>query len=876
LYPHTRSTLCMHTHSALRSMERESELALSELARDERMDHIRVHIEKVTHALRKSHNNENRLMARCKQLNAKIASISAKAHTDNRRAELTQTELKSVKGDLDKTWKKLYDTEDLAESRRTVILELEEKLTSQAKMHEDQASISTSLTHKTLTKVTSERDELYVKVHTLEENLLAAKAEMQSQRETDGKKIIKLQQECQAAWDSIKNSQQPMEINTLKREVKRLHSDLEASKMGAEAQILECQSAKESQQKTEQELNKKKLLIDQIIQQLGQEQLNHTKLQKESKQLSQAHKKLSSENQEITKELETKKDRIKKMRLELKTLNKKNMDIQKQLHQMKNEQENITNLKAKIKTLEVKLEASHIEEETGRKSLDAVIKEKDSLTRHIIKVEQENEEQESLIKLQKQEKSSMEQQIHKYHQQAKSQEETIKQLENDCACYVNEKNSLKKQMQLLQNKLASTGVDITVLKDRITGRENETQKCEKEFLSVNLANLELQKDLAERNERIKTMTLELESKDKCLANLWHRDDQWMSAPDEAEEKCLELTEENTKLKKELCLLRKKIEQLNKDIISHKTNEQILHKINVDDDAEKAQLQKKVDQISRERYLLGKQLLHRNDERTLLHQKVKILQSLLTKGQNHYNQRVDEILLLKMEIKRLYGETSKSSRDISNLKANLLETQKLLFYERKQAPYLRKMNDLPVALMHQWRLDASKFKLVQKIRLLQKQLITKTQEVADLMLSLQEKEKSYEELEKKMARRPGPEVAMQLQQSKWKIRDLEEKCKALTAQVRMYYSDREKHKVETFKLINERDNMKRNYFAEKQCNRVQLAKAKDQLPPLKLPMINNKPRFTGGGFKVSSPSRPNPNSKDLPTLFPVNVKSLTRT
>lgn len=54
----------------------------------------------------------------------------------------------------------------------------------------------------------------------------------------------------------------------------------------------------------------------------------------------------------------------------------------------------------------------------------------------------------------------------------------------------------------------------------------------------------------------------------------------------------------------------------------------------------------------ERDIQGTQLAKRNDELSLLHEKIKILQSTLHKGEAQYDQRLEDIRLLKLDIKRL--------------------------------------------------------------------------------------------------------------------------------------------------------------------------------------------------------------------------------
>lgn len=70
-------------------------------------------------------------------------------------------------------------------------------------------------------------------------------------------------------------------------------------------------------------------------------------------------------------------------------------------------------------------------------------------------------------------------------------------------------------------------------------------------------------------------------------------------------------------------------------------------------------------VVRERDNLGKQLLRRNDERVLLYEKIRIQQSILSKGDFHYHQQMDDIRLLKLEIKRLQRKKSILDKTVTN-------------------------------------------------------------------------------------------------------------------------------------------------------------------------------------------------------------------
>lgn len=72
------------------------------------------------------------------------------------------------------------------------------------------------------------------------------------------------------------------------------------------------------------------------------------------------------------------------------------------------------------------------------------------------------------------------------------------------------------------------------------------------------------------------------------------------------------------------------------------------------------------QVISERDILGSQLVRRNDELALLYEKIKIQQSILNKGEMQYRQRIEDIRLLKLEIKKLRREKAILGKSVANV------------------------------------------------------------------------------------------------------------------------------------------------------------------------------------------------------------------
>lgn len=93
------------------------------------------------------------------------------------------------------------------------------------------------------------------------------------------------------------------------------------------------------------------------------------------------------------------------------------------------------------------------------------------------------------------------------------------------------------------------------------------------------------------------------------------------------------------------LINKLDSELNVKHTEHEMQAKIIKNVSKDYEELKKLLADKVN----ERDILGTQLIRRNDELALLYEKIKILQSTLSKGEIQYNERLEDIRLLKFKI-----------------------------------------------------------------------------------------------------------------------------------------------------------------------------------------------------------------------------------
>lgn len=185
------------------------------------------------------------------------------------------------------------------------------------------------------------------------------------------------------------------------------------------------------------------------------------------------------------------------------------------------------------------------------------------------------------------------------------------------------------------------------------------------------------------------------------------------------------------------------------------------------EAEKQKQRKDYEMVINERDILGTQLIKRDEELLLLYEKIKIQKSTLRKGGIYYQEKADDIFKLVEKIRQLKREI-KDSQDETNclpdLRREIYLLQKEFLEQQQKSKFLQDELCKPLNV-HRWRklesTDIDTYELIQKIQSLQKRLISKTEEVSEKDVLIQEKEKLYIELKNILAKQSGPEVTEKL-------------------------------------------------------------------------------------------------------------------
>merc|ERR1712072_111933 len=146
--------------------------------------------------------------------------------------------------------------------------------------------------------------------------------------------------------------------------------------------------------------------------------------------------------------------------------------------------------------------------------------------------------------------------------------------------------------------------------------------------------------------------------------------------------------------------------------------------------------KEFDQVTSERNILGTQLIRRNDELSLLYEKIKIQKSTLDKGETQYKDRLDEIRALKLQVSKLNRNLhvmNEEGNSLAELDKEVYHLERDLLHEKAKVKALSEELENPMNV-HRWRKlegsDPATYELLQKVKTLQSRLIHKSEEVLE--------------------------------------------------------------------------------------------------------------------------------------------------
>ncbi|CAF0792783.1 unnamed protein product [Brachionus calyciflorus] len=225
-------------------------------------------------------------------------------------------------------------------------------------------------------------------------------------------------------------------------------------------------------------------------------------------------------------------------------------------------------------------------------------------------------------------------------------------------------------------------------------------------------------------------------------------------------------------------------------------------------------------IQFEKNILGSQLVRRNDEISLLYEKIKLLEKILKRGEACYNNLTEELNQVKSELVVIKNQNDILKQDkylIKEMKKEIFSNDKELMLEKAKRNAIEKIQKS--VIIHRWRnlkgYDPSSYELILKVNTLQKKLIHKTEDLVCLQLKMTEKDRLFLELKKYFSRRILSEDDSQLVQNyKNTLLNTSRKIKTLLAENNMLLKENEDFKIEIEKTNKELRDTKIKYYTLK--------------------------------------------------------------
>lgn len=563
-----------------------------------------------------------------------------------------------------------------------------------------------------------------------------------------------------------------------------------------------------------------------------------------------------------TQELKKREDEIASLKRENDRLTKAKDNLTRKLKSLEDSKLEVDKdkdiLKTNIGSLEKAMEKMKKDAEQEHKTVDTLTKKRDLLNKELLKAVTMRQKHLNQVKLHEQNKKNLEQEISNHKEEAQKQRKLIYQLEKERDRYINEASDLTQKVLQLMEDVKMREMQIFDFKKKIAEAETKLKQQQNLYEAVrsdrNLYSkhlIECQDEITEKKRKLKIMNHQI---DQLKEEIQSKE----SGLVQEHTARLRVEKEKDALKVELQKMKIKAAETDAYINTQEAEKRKLKKIIMDADVERCRQKKELDQVISERDILGTQLVRRNDELRLLFEKIKIQQSTLEKGEIQYDQRLEDIRILKLEIKKIRREKmilEKSVANVNDLRQEVYETQKELLRERTRCKALEEELENPLNI-HRWRKlessDPTMYKMIQRTHALQKRLIKKTEEVVEKELQIQEKEKLYIELKHILARQPGPEVAEQLSIYQQTFKNKVKQMKVMAAELTMFEAQASEDKYEKEKLARELQEVKKKYFMQKKKEEQQKEKeyalARNGLPLIQ-PHKQSGPRFTGAGFNL---------------------------
>ncbi|KAJ8965219.1 hypothetical protein NQ314_004289 [Rhamnusium bicolor] len=630
------------------------------------------------------------------------------------------------------------------------------------------------------------------------------KNKMAQDTEEESKEISKNKDGLERERDRLLNEDTGGEINRQKRAKEKLEAEMAEMRILIEdkaAQITELNTVINLHVKQtthlEQEMKDYKMTYDKLAKDFEAATIRLTKLQDEYNNIGFA-------------------EEASRLKNDISKITKVRDGIEKKCQGLMADRDELiidrNNLRIRISAFEKQIDEFKKYGDNDKRMIDTLIKEKEILSKTLQRQQGVQKDLNKLIQIQEQSKKKLEFELDLFFVESGKLKKTISGLER-------ERDRLAEEQLDLTKTIEEHMEDIR-LKKSATEQENKLRQQHNLYEAIRSDRNALQKSLQES-------TAETGELKKKLKIVFHQTEQ-LKEDIGMKEKLLvkdenmmrKINKEKENLKIEVMAGLDTIRTLKQDIKELAEEERRLHKTLMSNERTIRDQAKDLEQLMNERDILGSQLVRRNDEIALLQEKIVILQSTLFRGETQYGQRLEDIKLLKLEVKRLRQEKNLMSKSMSNmvdLRQEIFHLERDFTRSRLQCKALEQEIQNPLNV-HRWRKlegsDPEVLDLLQKVQILQKRLLQQASEAVERERQLKEAERLYLNLRQVLSKQPGPGIQEELTKTQRALKLRGDKLKCLVSELNMAELKSVEYKADLQRVTDELTDLKRKYLAEK--------------------------------------------------------------
>ncbi|XP_011701373.1 PREDICTED: cilia- and flagella-associated protein 58-like, partial [Wasmannia auropunctata] len=301
-------------------------------------------------------------------------------------------------------------------------------------------------------------------------------------------------------------------------------------------------------------------------------------------------------------------------------------------------------------------------------------------------------------------KKKIEHELDMFTQTIEDMKKQMQVIEKERDRYSSAVQGLEQQLENCINETKRKQVEIFDYKKRLADAETKYRQQQSLFEAVRTERNLCSRSLVETQEEVRDLKSKLNITNQQIEQL--KEDIALKEANLVKEEFLlgKVEKEKEELKIDLRTSRVKISNLRQQIEDLKKNEKSLRQAIQQADREIGRRKKDIDNVMNERDILGTQLVRRNDELGLQYSRIKVLNRTLQCGEIQYNQKLEDVRLLKFEVKKLRTEKmllAKNILNVSDLRQEVFHLNRNLTKERLKVTALEEEIQTPLNI-HRWR------------------------------------------------------------------------------------------------------------------------------------------------------------------------------